>query len=238
MSSNQQVMLSQKTSWASNGLLNNLISYYKSDWNGNDTHASNNLTDTSVSWVSWKINDAASFNGSSSTLRTTSSLWINWWACSYSCWVKLNAEIASSIWSFVAQGNTTTTKTTFYIYYNYNGGTRRLTFGRTRNSVVDQLVTYNITMWTSNYYHLVLTYDWTTVNWYVNGVSIWTVSASWNWSWWWVTWFDIWAWNGWTVFFANAIIDEVWVWSASLTSAQVTSLYNWWSWLAYSSFTS
>lgn len=43
-----------------------LVSYYKLDSNSNDSYGSNNGTDTSVSYVSGKVNNAGSYNGSTS----------------------------------------------------------------------------------------------------------------------------------------------------------------------------
>lgn len=70
-------------------LIDNLIAYYKLDGNSNDSVASNDGTDTDVSYVAGKINQAADFNGSSSkivlgttglpsgTSDRTISAWIN-----------------------------------------------------------------------------------------------------------------------------------------------------------------
>jgi hypothetical protein len=43
-----------------------LVSYYKLDSNSNDSYGTNNGTDTAVSYVSGKVGNAASFNGSTS----------------------------------------------------------------------------------------------------------------------------------------------------------------------------
>lgn len=47
-------------------LTDNLVAYYKMDSNSNDSHGSNNGTDTSISYAAGKINNAAGFNGTSS----------------------------------------------------------------------------------------------------------------------------------------------------------------------------
>lgn len=54
-------------------LTDNLISYYKLDSNSNDSVGTNNGTDTSVSYVAGKIGNAASFNGSTSTILANTS---------------------------------------------------------------------------------------------------------------------------------------------------------------------
>lgn len=206
-----------------------LIASYKLNGNGNDALWANNLTDTNVTWVNWKMNQWGSFNGSNSTCRTNNTLGINWSAYSVTCLVKLNVENNSWIWAIFAQCNTSTLVTN-YIYYNYNWWSRQLVFGRTRNIVADDIIVHSITLWTNNWYHLSITYDWSNVKWYINWVFIWQVMSVWNGIGWWSNWFDIWAWNWWTVFFANAIIDELEVHNTALTQTEVTNnflYYNW-----------
>lgn len=50
-------------------LTDNLISYYALDSNGNDSLGTNNMTEANITYVTGKIANAASFNGSTSQMR-------------------------------------------------------------------------------------------------------------------------------------------------------------------------
>lgn len=65
-----------------------LVSYYKLESNSNDSYGSNNGTDTSVSYVSGKVNNAGSYNGSTSktVIGNPASLQLS--TGSISCWIK------------------------------------------------------------------------------------------------------------------------------------------------------
>jgi len=76
--------LNVSTNTTSAVLTTGLVSYYKLDSNSNDSFGSNNGTDTSVSYVSGKVNNAASFNGTTSKIvanlsAITSKASINFW---------------------------------------------------------------------------------------------------------------------------------------------------------------
>jgi len=65
-----------------------LISYYKLDYNSNDNLRTNNGTDTSVSYVSGKIGNAGSYNGSSSRTVIGNPTNLKLSTLSISCWIK------------------------------------------------------------------------------------------------------------------------------------------------------
>lgn len=203
-----------------------LIASYKLNWNGNNALGANNLTATNVTRVNWKMNQGGSFNGSSSTCRVNNTLGINGSAYSVTCLVKLKENTS---WIIFAQCNTSSFVTN-YIWYDYSWWSIQLAFGRTRNSVANNQFLYSITPWTTNWYHLGITYDWSTVKWYVNGVYVWQVSSSWGGIGGWINGFDIGAWNGGTSSFANAVIDEVEVHNTALTQTEINNnflYYNW-----------
>ena len=87
-----------------------------------------------------------------------------------SLWVKLSREIYPSVlmYNFAALGNAGTHVSQGIQYY-YNGGSPELLFTRQRQDVANDDVAYQIALGTSNWYHLVYTYDGTTVAGYVNG---------------------------------------------------------------------
>jgi hypothetical protein len=166
--------------------------------------------------------------------NSTKYLWINnnlgidGGACSISLWVKMNTEIGSGTQTFVSQQNTNT-DTSFMITYDYNGGTRRIAFRRYRQGVAADENYYTITLGTSAFQHLVLTYDATNLRGYVNG----TLQAG-------PTAFSG---NGTGVTsehlailtnkggagtpseYVSAIVDDVAIFNRVLTASEVTSLY-------------
>lgn len=203
-----------------------LQAYYKlentSDSKGSNTLANNN----SVSFNAAKFNNGADF-GSTNTnkyLSTSSALVANG-NISISAWVKLNSEITSDSWIFVSQVSTTN-QVAYHLVYDYNGGTRRVRFIRTRNGIADDSISYNITLGTSNWYHLTLTYDGSTMKMYVNGVE----QASGNYS----GSGNTGATNAFVIGsnysglanYASAVIDDVAVFNKKLAPAEVSNLYN------------
>lgn len=76
-----------------------LVSYYKIDSNSNDSFGSNNGTDTSISYVAGKVSNAASFNGTTSTIVKASSSFDFFGSqnISFSCWIKPSVMPSSYI---------------------------------------------------------------------------------------------------------------------------------------------
>ena len=114
---------------------------------------------------------ALSFNGTNQRAYVFSNVGVTGGTITLSIWAKLNSEIASDIWCFVLQSDVGT-RVKYAIYYEYNKGSRRLKFQRTRFGVIDVSSYYTITMGTSDWYHLVLTYDNANVRGYVNGALV------------------------------------------------------------------
>ena len=130
------------------------------------------------------INTNSADFGASNTnksLTKASSLGITHENITVNFWVKLNAEISSSYWVFHNLRTTGggTNYIDWIIYYDYNGGTRQLTFSRTKPGVGNSaIVNYPITLGTTNFYMITMTYDTTTMNAYVNGANVGTSTAS------------------------------------------------------------
>lgn len=225
-------------------LQDNLIEYWKLDessGNAVGVVSSTTLTNTgTASYASAKINNGVDFGSTNTTKwlnEITSNLGIDGGACSLAGWVKLSAEIGAGNWCFF-NTSSGTSKTWQYIEYNYNSGTRRLSFSRDKAGVGDQGPKYTITMGTSDWYHLVYTYDGTNVRAYINGSLVGgptaasgngstTVSSSG---------FSI----GDRIYSGGAlgnkvrgIQDEVGLWSRAITADEVTALYNSGNGLAY-----
>jgi hypothetical protein len=210
-------------------LTDNLISYYKLEANSNDSVWSNNWTDTSISYVSGKIWNCASFNWSTSTMimNATDIFWTQ--PISISLWAYLNtlpswycilaSYVDSTVDSNILDKNITVTSSWDARFFVYDWASKYA------------ISTASISTWVWN--HIVWTYDWITLRVYVNWVLWWTtVSAFWTYN------FanpKIWiSWNvTWTVDRVNWKIDELWIYSRALSWSEVSQLYNGWAWLTY-----
>ena len=215
-------------------LTDNLVAYYKLDESSGDaSDATGNgytLTNTNtVGYASALINNGADFGtaNTNKVLTRASNLGITNGACSISMWVKLRTEIASGTYGFIQKSNATN-HVAYIISYEYNGGTRRLAFNRQRQNTSNNYVNYTTTLGTSNWSHIVLTYDGTTLTGYLNGTSVGApLSTSGGGAGGGDNTIDIGHANeqqnpSYSSFYA----DEVGIWSRALTSGEVTSLYN------------
>jgi len=215
-------------------LIDNLVAYYKLDETSGsraDSHGAFTLADTgSVSNTTGLISNAASFVlGSSQTLSIANDLGITGGAISISLWVKLRNEIASGIWGFAMQGDAGV-DVHYFMGYDYNAGTRRVYVNRQRQNTSNNLIQTNTTLGTSTWHHIVLTYNATTLEGYLDGTSFGTLGTSGNGAGSGVDIFQVGqessGYSGGTGGYCDANIDEVGVWSRAITSAEVTELYN------------
>jgi len=211
-------------------LLTNLVAYYKLDeLSGNPVDSSGNgfnlVNNGTTTYTQAMIANGADFGATNTTksLTITQNLGITGGNITMTCWVKMNTEIGSGEQYFMFQ-ESATNRNGYDITYSYNGGSRQILFRRLRKGVVQGGYNHSITLGTSNYYHLGLTYSSSTITAYVNGVSVGTASQSG-------------AGTGGTTFDrfaigasysdntislrASAIIDEVGVWSRALTAAEM-----------------
>ena len=150
-------------------------------------------------------------------------------ACTVSIWVKNNSDIGSGAWKFWTQGDAGTF-VDFQVAYEYNSGTRRLQFRRIRRGTSTADFAYNLTMGTSNWYHIVQTYDGTTVRGYVNGAYVGSVASSGNGASNTVDGFNVGAdgsdQSGGTLSaYCSSIFDDVAVFDAALSADQIKELY-------------
>lgn len=160
------------------------LGLYKMNWvetdtsgNGRDFTATN---ETRVEdWLWW----AMSANWSTTTCRNAAqalSAWNSPYTISFR--VKLNAEIASGTrWLIDFNPDATLQDTIYALEYAYNAGTRRLTYAHYYNwpwTEVYRPLNYNITLWTTNWYDIVLVYTWSAMTMYIN----WTQVVTWWWT--------------------------------------------------------
>ena len=213
-------------------LTDNLRAYWNLDESsGNAADSSGNgytLTNTNtVGYAAALINNGADFGTSNTNKRlvTTNDLGIDGGNISISGWIKLRTEISDGgFWSFLEQRGAAT-DVNYRIDYMRSGSTYTLGANRARNGVSDHYVTTTGALGTSNWHHVVLTYDGT-LRFYVNGSSVGTpLVTSGNGSGAVNDGFAIAATaNG--FLHASIYADEVGVWSRALTADEVTELYN------------
>jgi len=223
-------------------LITDILAYYKLDESSGDADnaegtATYDLTNNgTTTYSSALINNGADFGTANTTkyLGGTSNLGITSWGGSYtfSCWVKLNAEndatYSNTTFLNHQPGGATGNRGLQIISYSYNNGTPELKFTRYHNNPEDpNTASYTITLGTTNWTHLVMTYNGTTITGYVNGTSETSVASdtaggasSYS-----DAGFALGAYVGGGAY-ANAIVDEVGVWSRVLTTDEITELYN------------
>lgn len=203
----------------------NLVSYYRLE-DVNDSKGSYTLTNNnSVTFDAAKFNNGANCNGTKN-LSISNALGLSGTSnFTYSFWAKMNADISSSLGFFFRHSIGNTASDNYYdLYYDYNGGTRRIIARRYGGSTT---LTYNTTLGTT-WHHIAFTYDGTNATLYLDGSivagptsSSGTIAAG-------VT-QQLYLgnnWNGDTSFPINAIIDDFAVFTRALSAAEISELYS------------
>lgn len=212
------------------------IAYYKLDESSGNaadaTGSGNTLTNTnSVSFVPALINNGADFG----TANTNKCFLLNAsmgysggsGAGSISFWVKSRTAPGTNVLYTLVNmsGGTNPSNTRMLVRYSDVSGTKQLQFIR-QSSSFSQQATFNTTLSTSAFTHVVMTYDGTTILGYVNGVQQASGASAGN--------------AGTdppqqgiaanpadcTAQPSSVYIDEVGFWNRLLTSGEVTTLYN------------
>ncbi len=189
--------------------------------------SNNTLTLTnnnSVAQDSGAFGGAANFGvvNTNKNLSVSNDLGITNGAITISLWVKLNTEIAADQWSFCFKGDGGT-HVTYGIIYEYNAGIRRVGFQRIREGVAGDGPYYNIALGTSNWYHLVMTYDGSNVRGYLNGALVGgPTSSSGNGS---AGGSDKFTIGGEASWYASCMIDDVSIFNRALTAAEIETIY-------------
>lgn len=204
------------------------IAYYKLDessGNASDSVGSNTLTNTgTVTYVAGKINNGASETGSS-YLSNTSNFGITGGAISISAWVQPGAY-SSGTNCFLGQSDSGT----FTSFYIERTSSTNVNFYREKGGVGTQGYSATYTFSASTWYHLVLTYDGTTVKAYINGNIVGSGAASGSGS-------SSITNSGVTLngrYYNSStplnttteLIDEVGIWNVTLTADEISKIYN------------
>lgn len=218
-----------------NGMLTSLVGYWKLDGDATDASGNGlNGTATSVSWVSAIINQGASFSGSAN-VDLTGNAALKTQQMSVAGWFKWGAfttdNRAASDWHQSASLDR-------WLVYDNGTGVVDGYMNTAANGVTFSQkgpVSFG-TLSTGTWYHLALTYDGSIIKSYRNGANIGTLDTS--------------ASSGTTLRVgtgstlrlgkqaetgpgSSLIIDEFGYWSAALSGAQVSALYNSGAGLAY-----
>lgn len=235
-------------SWWDVSLLNWLVSYYKCDTNGSfdDAHGSNTW---SISWATYnasgKINWAYDYTTNDyiniDWVRTSLATTTQW---SIMFWVKMTdatPSVSQQILSF----------------WDTNSNSR-IMFDVTTDWKLRWIAQISWTVsWYLNttaqafsdwvWHQVIIEQDWTNPTFYIDGSqpsqSFVTPTDK-------TVWFndiaglDNWRIaclnfnSNWNINFLSWSVDEIWIWNRALTTDEITALYNSWSGLEYSSFTS
>lgn len=222
-------------------LVDQLVAYYPLS-DTSDSVGGFTLTNVgTVTFATGLIDNAADGGTGNSTkwLRVDNDLGIGGGAISMSTWVKRNAEIATGTEGLLMKGDSGTNVMN-YISYDYNGGTRRIIWNRQRQNTANDIITYNVTLGTSAWNHIVYTYDGTSLRGYLNGSLVAGPTAySGSGAGAGIDIFEIMGHNNsagnpqYSGLEFNGLVDETGIWSRALTGAEITQLYNGGAGLAY-----
>jgi hypothetical protein len=147
----------------------NLVSYYRYEDNVNDSKGSNNGSATSITYSTGKYRKAATFNGTSSGIRitTTSALNVTTGNFSISSWINpTNFSAARRIYS--KQGNQNTNQFGI-LQFSTNTSSKLIGSFRNNTSGTSYSITSNADLVASTWQHVVLTRSGTTFALYING---------------------------------------------------------------------
>lgn len=231
MSSNQQALLWYWAAAASS-LLTGIVAYYKLDessGNASDSVWGFNLTNNwTCTYSSFLINNWVT-TGTSKWLSVANNLWLNWSSQPWT--VSMRIKPTSTISTQQVFVNFSDFGKRIYCYIEWFSGNCRLI--RVRWGIAADICSkaQTFSAWTK--YHICWRYNWSTLNLKINDWTASTAASSGDWSW---TWYTndmaLWSYIWWSTYYIWQM-DEVWFWNRSITDAEVTALYNAWSWVQH-----
>jgi len=213
----------------------NIRAYYAlEDVNDGSANGYNLTNKGSVTFTPAKINNGANLGSSNSSkaLYIENNLGITTGSITMTGWVKCLAEIGSGEWEIFHHSENVSGGSSALdnrIIYDYNAGTRRLIFRRYTNAADD--VNYNITLGTSNFYHVAYVFNSSTkkVYGYVNGSLVGSVDSTST------TYTDnttdgfrigtYVAGDGYYYNYASMLVDETIVWNLALSDNEIYKVF-------------
>lgn len=186
----------------------------------NDTLGVYTLTNTdTTTFTAGKINNAATFNGSSQALNNNSVWGATGYPKSYSGWVKFDTVASGGDQAIFAIGD----GSVHYYCLKLRDSDNKIVFRSNNNSDagdVDTGITADATTW---YHVAVVQHSATSVSLYVNGSKTNTTATTFSAT---VSQFYIGYLGRSSVWWLDGQVDEVGFWDKALSDAEVTSLYN------------
>lgn len=214
----------------------NLVAYYRLESDGTDTKGTQNLTVTgSPSFVAAKFGNGVDLGASNSTkyLNAGNNLGIGSGNCSISAWVKIDTELSGGAmrYEFASVYDATTQIGYALGYDDVDASVNKLRFYRKEFGIANYNSEYTVSLGTVNWHHLVLTYDGSNINGYLDGSAVGTPYATsgngsgstalnevnigtYKYD------------NSGAYWLASAIIDDVAFFNRVLTPTEISNLYN------------
>ena len=227
-------------------LPDNLLAYYKLDessGNAVDIFSGKNLTNNNaVGYAPGLINNGADFGGinTNKNLSRAGIILADSSTQSISASIRIRTEISSGLQILLSLGGL---KNGLIVLYDFNAGSRRLVFRRTRNNLANADIIYTITLGVTNWYQLIFTYNGSQIEASVNNVSVGVVANSGDGT---ANWTPGGGFNaigsgsdfndGSFSSFASIYADEVGIWNKVINTLEINSLYNAGVGLSYSNF--
>ena len=200
------------------------VALYRLNSNADDSSGNYDGTATNVTYVSGHIDNAGSFNGSSSYVTLPTSMPINFSSFTFSAWCKVNSLPSNT--AAIGEIRFTGSYPNHHligIYASQVNGKYRYLF---RNKVDNQIDFEANAPTLSTWNLFTLSYDGTTLNGYLNGVSVlsqaFTVTSSTGS----ITAIILGEYSSPSFRQLNGSIDQVRIFDRAITSTEVTTLYN------------
>lgn len=215
----------------------NLVAYYRMNTGALTTDSKGSFTLTNNNTVSETASGKFGYAATTGTSNTNKSLSINndlgigGGACSFSCWVKMNAEPGTNTSMGILAQDDVGSHVGYAIGYNDTAGTKSLFFRRTKQGVASDDASYTVTLGTSVFNNVVYTFDTTHIRGYLNGALVagptaqngsgsaggadkFTIGSLINFS------------SGALETYGDITIDDIAVFTDALTAAEVLDLYD------------
>lgn|SRR3990167_3323711 len=160
----------------------NLQAYYKLE-DVNDDLGVNNLTNNNAAtFVAAKFNNGVSGGSTDAdkALTIASSLGYDGGAYAVSFWLRILTEPATDTAFDIFEVVDSVTDTSLLLNYIDTAGTKTLAFARIRLNVAGDSDSHTVTLGTSVFHHIVLTYDGSTVKGYLDNVEVTSVASTGN----------------------------------------------------------